>query len=298
MKILVTGASGLLGSSIIRIKKNEFIIHGSINKKKIRLNKTKLFKINNSKRISKIFKKEKYNVLINCVGLSDVDLCEKKKKLANATHVDFIKKISKICLINKIYLIHISTDHLFNGLKKNYSELSKTDPLNNYAKTKKFSEDIIQSTLKKYLIIRGNFYGWGPKYRKSFSDWIYGELLREKKINLFEDIFFTPLYLRDFINLIFKLIAKNKTGIYNVSGSTRISKYNFGLELGKIFNLDKKLIKKISINKLNLVKRPRDMSLSNKKLIKDLNIKEDYFSLNKQLKRMKKDKLLKWNNLI
>ena len=98
--------------------------------------------------------------------------------------------------------------------------------------------------------------------------------------------------------MIFKLIAKNKTGIYNVSGSTRISKYNFGLELGKIFNLDKKLIKKISINKLNLVKRPRDMSLSNKKLIKNLDIKEDYFSLNKQLKRMKKDKLLKWNNLI
>ena len=107
------------------------------------------------------------------------------------------------------------------------------------------------------------------------------------KINLFTDIFFTPLYIRDFINIVFKLIQKKKNGIYNVSGSERISKYNFGIKLASEFNLNKKLIKKIKINKLNLVKRPNDMSLSSKKLFKTLNIDKDYYSIKNQLKRLK-----------
>jgi dTDP-4-dehydrorhamnose reductase len=221
------------------------------------------------------------------VGLSDVDLCEKNKKLAKITHIDYVKMISNICYEYKIYLIHISTDHLFNGKKKYYSELSNPEPLNYYAKTKTKSEQIIKSKLEKYLIIRGNYYGWGTSYRKSFSDWIYETLSNSMKINLFTDIFFTPLYIRDFINIVFKLIQKKKNGIYNVSGSERISKYNFGIKLANEFNLNKKLIKKIKINKLNLVKRPKDMSLSSKKLFKTLNIDKDYYSIKNQLKRLK-----------
>ena len=287
MKILVTGASGLLGSSILHIKKDNFKIHGLINKKNIKEDKIKFFKINNNKNLIEIIKKEKYDVLINCVGLSDVDLCEKNKKLAKITHIDYVKMISNICYEYKIYLIHISTDHLFNGKKKYYSELSNPEPLNYYAKTKTKSEQIIKSKLEKYLIIRGNFYGWGTSYRKSFSDWIYETLSNSMKINLFTDIFFTPLYIRDFINIVFKLIQKKKNGIYNVSGSERISKYNFGIKLASEFNLNKKLIKKIKINKLNLVKRPNDMSLSSKKLFKTLNIDKDYYSIKNQLKRLK-----------
>ena len=291
MKILVTGASGLLGSSILHIKKNKFKMHGLINKRNIMIDKIKFFKINNEKNLEEIIKKEKYDVLINCVGLSDVDLCEENKKLAKITHINYVKKISNICFENKIYLIHISTDHLFDGKKKYYSELSNPEPINYYAKTKIKSEQIIKSKLKKYLIIRGNFYGWGTSYRKSFSDWIYETLSNNKKINLFTDIFFTPLYLRDFINIIFKLIQKKKNGIYNVSGSERISKYNFGIKLAKIFNLDKDLINKIKIAQHKITKRPKDMSLNSKKLLQTLNIKKNYLSINNQLKRMKIDKL-------
>ena len=73
-------------------------------------------------------------------------------------------------------------------------------PLNLYAKTKLMSEQLIQKEITNYLIIRTNFFGWGPKYRPSFSDRIIINLSEDKEIHLFEDVFFSPVSI---YNLIF-----------------------------------------------------------------------------------------------
>ena len=96
--------------------------------------------------------------------------------------------------------------------------------------------------------------------------------------------------MKDFINIIFQLILKKKIGTYNVSGTERISKFNFGIKLAKIFSLDKDLINEIKIDQLKIIKRPKDMSLNTNKLLQTLNIKKNYLSINNQLKRMKNDK--------
>ena len=63
----------------------------------------------------------------------------------------------------------------------------------------------------------------------------------------------------------------NKSGIYNITSSERISKYDFGILIAKVFNLNETLINQISFfDKPNLIKRPLDMSLSNNKLQKDI----------------------------
>ena len=66
--------------------------------------------------------------------------------------------------------------------------------MNYYAKSKLMSENLIKKNLKNYLILRTNFYGIGPKYRNSFSDWIINSLKNDKNIFMFKDVFYSNSY--------------------------------------------------------------------------------------------------------
>jgi dTDP-4-dehydrorhamnose reductase len=99
--------------------------------------------------------------------------------------------------------------------------------------------------------------------------------LRKKKyISLFCDVFYTPILIEKLVLISHDLINVNASGIFNVVGDNRVSKYDFGLLVARTFKLDPSLIYKSRIsNDKNLVKRPLDMSLSNKKVSEFLNKK-------------------------
>ena len=255
------------------------------NKKKPKISNIKFFKFN-EKNLKYINTNYDIDIVINAAGLTNVDLCEKDKKKANYSHITILKKTIKN-LNKNLFYVHISTDHLFDGKNFFYSEKSVPKPINYYAKTKLESEKIIKK-LKNYLIIRGNFFCWGSSYRKSFSDWIFDSLKKKKNINLFSDIYFNPLYIETFIDLIFKLIIKNKKGIFNLSSNQRISKYFFGIKLAKIFKLKKKFIIKSKIKNFKMVDRPKNMSLENKKIKKILKIDSDQLNIETQINLLKK----------
>ena len=184
-------------------------------------------------------------------------------------------------------LVFISITHFIRQTKNYLKESYLTHPLNVYAITKKKSEEIIINNLRNFLIIRTNFFGWGPKYRKSFSDIIIENLEKNKKIELFNDVYFNPVNVRYLCIVINKLIQKNSTGIFNVTSNKAISKYRFGILLCKEFNFDKKLIKSIKLVDKKITKRPNFMSLSNKKLIRTLKISTNELSIIKQINKLK-----------
>ena len=91
---------------------------------------------------------------------------------------------------------------------------------------------------------------------------------------MFSDVFFTTILIEELSKKTHQLIAEDLSGVFNIVGGERLSKYEFGLKLADYFDLNTDLINEISINdKPNLVKRPKDMSLSNKKVYKILNCK-------------------------
>ena len=287
MNILLLGSTGLLGTNILLLKKKNYKFICTYNKKKLKVKKNLSYKFN-VKNLKIIKKKFKIDVIINCSGLTNVDECEKKKHKANIVHIKLIEKISKIFDTKKVKFVQISTDHLFDGSKKYYSESSKTNPLNFYGLSKLNSEKIVIKKFLKYLIIRGNFFGWGTKSRKSFSDWLLNNLKKKNKFTLFDDIFFNPLNLEIFIHIIFDLIQKRKSGIYNLSSNKFLSKYSFGLLIADQFNLDKNNLQKGSIDNFKLVKRPKNMSLSNSKIIKELNYPKRKLDIKSQIILLKK----------
>ena len=139
-------------------------------------------------------------------------------------------------------------------------------PLNEYAKSKARGEQVVRKHDARALILRTNFFAWGPTYRPSFSDWIINELRENRKIGLFGDVRFSPLIARNIVATAHRLLDHNLAGIYNVCADNLISKHDFGLLVAREFGLNEDLISEIALSDLaELVQRPRLMGLVNDK---------------------------------
>jgi dTDP-4-dehydrorhamnose reductase len=289
-KIILTGATGLFGSNIIRNLKNKNILILWGHKKKTKIKGHEIHKIDLTKysEIERKLKKIKPKAIIHSAALTNVDLCEQEVIKAYNLNSKATENLAILCKKFKIKMIYLSSDQIYNGKKRAYKEDDKISPINIYGITKFLGESYIRSNLKNFLIIRTNFFGFGTKLRKSLSDFILDNLKKRRKIYMYTDVFFNPLYVSTLIEYIFKLESLNLTGIFNLTSDQKITKYRFAVKIAKKFNLEKKLIipSKIS-TKENKVKRPSNMFLTNKKLKKTLKIAN--ININDEISKLKGD---------
>ena len=285
--ILLVGASGLFGSNFVNKNINKYNIVCNLNKKKVYslINNKSKFDLFNKKILIKQIKKIKPDIILNAAGLTDINGCEINRNKATKVNFHLVKNLVSVANLLDIKFLQISTDHIFDGLKKKYyKETDKATPLNHYAKTKLDADNYILKNCKKYLILRTNFFGWGTSHRNSLSDYIIKNLSLNKKIYLNDDIYFNPVYLGNLIECINNLIQKNKYGIYNIASNKSISKFLFGVKLARFFELNYKLIQK---NTKKDVIKPKNMSLDNSKIKKIVNPK--FLNLSKNLLNLKQD---------
>ena len=287
--ILMTGGSGLLSTNWALSIRDEYKVTLLLHQKKISLLgvNTEIVSLSSLEECLSVLEKHQPDIVIHTAGLANVEECESNPNLAQTVNVDLAKNIATACSNQGVKLVHISTDHLFLGDQEFSTEESVTNPVNNYAKSKLLGEQQVLENCKDALVIRTNFFGWGTSYRQSFSDFILSKLRSGKSLDLFQDVFFSPILIDNLSSKVHQLIDLKSTGLFNIVSSERISKYDFGIKLANCFNLDTSLINKISVDdKPNLVKRPKDMSLSNTKLRQTLDCK--IASLDDQLQTLKK----------
>jgi len=288
-KVLITGGSGLLAvnwalsirdnCSVVLILHNRKISIPGVN--------SEVASLDSIKECLSVINKYEPDVVIHTAGLANIEQCEKNVDLAQHINVNLSENIASACNELNVKLVHISTDHLFSGKNKMSTEDGDIKPVNFYAKTKRWGELKAQENCKDVLIIRTNFFGWGTKYRQSFSDFILSSLKDGKPVNLFQDVFFTPILINELVDKVHQLVDLNASGIFNVVGNERLSKYEFGSRLANYFKLNSNLIKAISISsKPQLAERPKDMSLSNVKLCKTLQC--EVSSIDEQFQTLKK----------
>ena len=293
-KVLLTSESGFFSSTWSIDTKNKYKNFTLSRSKKKNKNFFKNFKINfnNLKSIDIIVNKIKPDIILHTAAITDVDLCEKDQKLSKKINYDLTKKISNICKKKKIKLIFISTDQVFSKNLNNL-ETQKMSPINIYSLHKSMAEKYILDNLQDYLIIRTNFFGIAPKNKKSFIDFVYSNLNLKKKINLITDIIHNPISIHLLIKYITKLININSFGVFHISSNEKISKYQLGMKIAKIFNLDNTIVNKSKLSDFSFkAQRPNYMYLNNKKLKKILKIKIP--SIQDQLKDIKKKYIQKY----
>lgn len=271
--VFITGGSGLLSLNwAITIRDRYSVILGLYDRNvSLAGVETRPISLESVDDLTNAFESCRPQVVIHTAGLTSVEVCEANPDLARHINVELSANVARVCSNQGLTLVHISTDHLFTGTDSLLDETIPTSPINVYGRTKAEADLRVLEEYPKALVLRTNFYGWGPSYRHSFSDTIIQTLRAGRIVNLFKDVFYTPILTETLANVAHELINARVSGIYNVVGDERLSKYEFGLKLAKHFQLDTSLIKPILLaEQPELVQRPYDMSLSNEKACKVL----------------------------
>lgn len=250
-----------------------------------------------SRAVQRELAKIKPDAIVHAAGLTNVDACEENPTQAGRLHVHVSETVARAARATGAKLVHISTDHLSDGTKAFVDEESEPTPLNEYARTKLEAERAVMRICPDALIIRTNFFGWGTRVKASFSDWVLNGLRQGKTLPLFVDVFITPILINELKAIIEKLLDRGAEGVYNVVGRDRVSKYEFGVRLAKVFGFPVEGLRPVSVRDVALrAPRPRDMSLSSDK-VSNL-VDKPMPSLDESLKNLKVLEEFGWPQII
>jgi dTDP-4-dehydrorhamnose reductase len=260
MNILVTGANGLLGSHLMRRLDGNHSITGIGRNKSakselktasfIELDLTSFDKLNN------FLMQSEYDVIINCGAMADVDLCEQKQSMASAINFEAVSYLAEYCEVTGALLIQISTDYVFDGEGGPYNETDSPNPINYYGRTKLAAEKIIQDSECEYIIARAvHVYGNLPDTPSKQIAWLLAARDSGSEIKGAIDQFSNPTWAGNLADAIVELSISSIRGIIHIGGNDYISRYDFALEAAKVLGIENSLIRKTTLEELNLIAR-------------------------------------------
>lgn len=275
-KVLFTGGSGLLALNWAAAVAGRYDVVLGLHSRKISVPGmvTEAIHLDDTEVLESDIERLNPGIVIHCAALTNVEECEADPSLADRVNVQLAERLATVCRKKNIRFVFISTDHVYSGKQSMRTEDEPVEVLNEYARSKASAEQAVMHIDSSALIIRTNFYGWGTDYRYSFSDFIISNLRKQLPVFLFEDVFYTPILIEELAHTVMELVEKKASGIFNVVGNERLSKYDFGKRVAEVFELDASLIRPDQFaQRKDLVARPFDLSLSNQKTSKLLNRK-------------------------
>jgi len=275
-KVLITGGSGLLGCNLAKFTADKLKTYATYSLHPVKIKNCKMLsmEITDYQDTSRKVMEIRPDVIIHTAALTNVDYCEVNREQTSKINVEGTRNLAEIAEKTGSYLVYVSTDSVFDGEKGLYREEDMPNPQNYYAKTKLEGERILQKYDVKYAIIRTNIYGWNIQNKLSLAEWILEGLKNERVLTMFKNVFFSPILVNNLAEAIFELYQRNLQGVWHVAGVERCSKLHFAYKIAKIFGLNNKKIKPISIDESNLkAKRPKDSSLDVSKAVRDLSVK-------------------------
>jgi dTDP-4-dehydrorhamnose reductase len=274
-KILVTGASGLLGLNMgLQIGESMDMV-GQVNQNRLQNVPFKQISVDLSDpdKTAQMMDEIRPEVLVHCTAMANVDACESQFELAQRINAEVPGQLAAICKHMGTYMVHISTDAVFDGTKGPYSEEDKPNPINAYAKTKLAGEEEVLKNNEDASILRVNFFGWSVTGKRSLAEFFANSFKAGKQVNGFTDVEFCPMMVNDLVDVIEAVIEKKLKGLYHAVGKDSLSKYDFGLKIARKFGYDESLIEPKSWKDGNLTAvRSPDLRLNTAKLAKSLGV--------------------------
>jgi len=273
-RLLITGASGLLGSKLQKIAEGKFNLILLHNTRPLSPNSLEL-DITNQKEVAKLFNDLRPEIVIHTASETNVDKCELQKEHAWKTNVEGTCNIARACKEIDAKLAYISTDYVFDGEKGNYKEEDKPNPISYYGITKLEGENQVIQNCNDHVILRTSvIYGW-HQWKQNFATWVINQLRQNKEITVVDDHYNTPTLADNLAEMTIEALQSDLHGLYHASGIEKISRYDFAIQIAGTFRLNPNLVKPIKMSQLTawVAKRPRNSSLNMDKIQKHLKTK-------------------------
>ena len=287
-KLLVTGASGLLGNWTVKLSERDNLVTPTDVIEPTHPNAVKA-DITDSEEVRLLFRKVKPDTVIHTASETNVDRCETEKERAWKVNVEGTRNIAEGCRESGAKIVCISTDYVFDGEKGLYTEEDAPNPIDFYGLTKLEGERQVMRRCKNWAVLRTSvLYGRHPS-KQDFATWVINKLKQHQEITVVDDHFNTPTLAENLAAMALEVAAHDLQGVFHTSGCERISRCDFAKRIAEVFELDSGLVKPIKMSELKawIAKRPKDSSLNTAKIQGQLKTKP--LSINEGLSKLKEE---------
>jgi dTDP-4-dehydrorhamnose reductase len=280
MKILITGANGLLGQKVVKqlIKRNiPFLAtsNGTNRNTDCPNNYYQTMDICNENQVNEVISVFNPTHIIHTAAMTNVDACELNPQECQSVNVNGTKNIFQAAISVSAHFQLLSTDFVFDGLKGNYSEEDEVGPLSVYAQSKVDAENLLLTeNYPNYSIVRTIIvYGTGNNLsRSNLFLWAKEALPKGEKMNVVDDQFRSPTWADDLAWGCIRICELNETGIYHLSGPETYSIYTIVEKVAQFYGYPTTGLQKIESITLNQpAKRPPKTGFNLEKAQKKLN---------------------------
>jgi len=256
MKIVVTGAAGMLGSDLVRrlsagheaigVTRREFDIVDELN-------------------VLKTVAEIQPDWVIQCAAYTNVDGCEKEPDKAFSVNADGARNVAKACWGAKAKMLYVSTDYVYDGQKEEpYVETDPVGPLNVYGQSKLKGEQEVLKILSDALVVRTSWlFG---KNGPNFVEAILSQVGKKDELSVVSDQVGNPTYTVDLADALTRLVEADASGIFHAANNGHCSWFQFAKEILKLHGAEGITVKSITTAELGRpALRPAYSVISKKK---------------------------------
>ncbi|WP_420385065.1 SDR family oxidoreductase [Roseivirga sp.] len=247
MKILITGANGLLGQKLVKLlldKGEDELIATARGVNRLPFPEADYtydqMDITDRDQVLRVIETYQPEVIVHTAAMTNVDQCELEKEACWDQNVNAVNYLIEASTRNNCFLLHLSTDFIFDGEEGPYDEKAKPNPVSYYGESKLAAEKLLQNSTIQYAIAR-TVLVYGIAHDMSRSNiilWVKKSLEEGKEIKVVDDQLRSPTLAEDLAMGCYLIAKKKAPGVFNICGKDLLNPYEMAIKTASFFHLD------------------------------------------------------------